>query len=287
MLEVGAPAPLDDRPKFGRVGLIVALCFGLGVAWPRLARVTLVPRPPGKELAETPASHGPPEAALPSLATTATAKTGAEETPPAASFSVEKSYVVSCQSAGEQQLERAACDKPALDALLVPELLGLAACPAAGAEQGLLSIGLDVSFAEQRIDRVLRGKSTTLSQAASSGVLGCAEQRLTRLAVRDIAHRYERYSYFYQLRIAPALAAGGAPGNGEKSADESVLLSGVLTVVGEAAAVREQPTVQAAIEAELEPGTRVRALERRGSFYRIEYGERGAVGWLHAEAFGL
>ncbi|MDQ2647405.1 MAG: SH3 domain-containing protein, partial [Myxococcota bacterium] len=43
--------PREDRPRFGRVGVIALIGFAVGVSWPHLAGVRIVPRAP------TPASE--------------------------------------------------------------------------------------------------------------------------------------------------------------------------------------------------------------------------------------
>ena len=50
-LKVELPKPGEDKPRFSRVGIITAVGFGLGVLWPRLAGVHLVPSAPAEEVA--------------------------------------------------------------------------------------------------------------------------------------------------------------------------------------------------------------------------------------------
>ena len=48
-LKVEVPKPEQDKPELGRVGIIAAAGFAIGVAWPWLAGVRLVPSPPNDE----------------------------------------------------------------------------------------------------------------------------------------------------------------------------------------------------------------------------------------------
>ena len=48
-LKVEVPKPGADRPEFGRVGVIAGVGFAIGIAWPWLAGVRLVPSPPADE----------------------------------------------------------------------------------------------------------------------------------------------------------------------------------------------------------------------------------------------
>jgi uncharacterized protein YgiM (DUF1202 family) len=47
MSNVSAPDATLDPPRFGRLTLIVTACFALGVAWPSIAGMKFVQRPPG------------------------------------------------------------------------------------------------------------------------------------------------------------------------------------------------------------------------------------------------
>jgi hypothetical protein len=46
---VTIPEPQEEQTRFGHIGLIAALCFALGVSWPFLAGVKLVPNTPSDE----------------------------------------------------------------------------------------------------------------------------------------------------------------------------------------------------------------------------------------------
>src|SRR5215471_10344619 len=62
-LRVEVPRPEQDKPELGRVGVIAAAGFVIGIAWPWLAGVRLVPSPPTEETVEAVASAAPPPSA--------------------------------------------------------------------------------------------------------------------------------------------------------------------------------------------------------------------------------
>src|SRR5258707_3615989 len=76
-LSVQVPPPSADRPSWTKVGVITAIGFSVGVAWPRIAGVRLGPSVP-ETSSETAAAAAPS-----SSAETAAAGTGASAEPAA------------------------------------------------------------------------------------------------------------------------------------------------------------------------------------------------------------
>jgi hypothetical protein len=116
---------------------------------------------------------------------------------------VEKSLVVSCRARGEEALHREGCDQPKLDSVVLPALEALTRCSGVESVAGRLSIGLDVDFVAGRIARLVRGKTTTLSQSRSQGLLQCLERELKPASLANIEHRHDQYWYFYLVRVTP------------------------------------------------------------------------------------
>jgi hypothetical protein len=88
-LVVEVPPAGADRPSWGRVGVITAIGFIVGVAWPRLAGVRLgpsVPEAPSSSAAASPsgAAAGPPSAGAVSVLPSAVAVAPASSQPAAA-----------------------------------------------------------------------------------------------------------------------------------------------------------------------------------------------------------
>src|SRR5688572_3653240 len=63
-LSVEIPAPSGDRPAWGKVGMIAACGFVLGIAWPSLTGTRIAPHPPGEVAASVAVSATAPSAAL-------------------------------------------------------------------------------------------------------------------------------------------------------------------------------------------------------------------------------
>src|SRR5690242_3486161 len=84
-LRVEVPKPGEDKPRFGRVAIITLAGFAIGIAWPRLAGMKLVPSVPEESnaAAEAPAgdSAEPPSAPPPALGKAAPAAEEPEAPP--------------------------------------------------------------------------------------------------------------------------------------------------------------------------------------------------------------
>src|SRR5688572_30648572 len=61
--KVEVPSPGPEPLRLGRVGVIAVVGFGIGVAWPHLAGVRLVPRLPDEKTAASAELTGAPEEA--------------------------------------------------------------------------------------------------------------------------------------------------------------------------------------------------------------------------------
>src|SRR5947209_19974369 len=63
------PSPADDRPSWIKVGVIAAVGFAIGVAWPRVAGLRLGPNAPEPPHAAAAKSADPSSSSVPVLAT--------------------------------------------------------------------------------------------------------------------------------------------------------------------------------------------------------------------------
>ncbi|MGC4064547.1 MAG: hypothetical protein QM784_07875 [Polyangiaceae bacterium] len=174
------PKPSEDRPRFGRVGLIAGIGFAIGMAWPALARVELVPRPPvdGAVRGSSAAASGAPSAVVPSPAaeeTSSPATTTPAAVPAPASrenLSIPKvrfAEIVNCVDADGKKHRR--CGELSLDSKLTEPLRSLSACAAAQGASGVLSLGFDVDFGSSEFGGLTAGKSTTLDAAVAQDSL--------------------------------------------------------------------------------------------------------------------
>jgi len=290
------PSQADEQPRFGRVGAIAAVGFVVGVAWPSLARLELVPQPP----TDSPAPSLSASTAAMGSALTEMAP-GSQGSPPAPAAPAAKTLgpkvrlvdIVSCVDADGKKRQR--CDAPALDGALAEPLKGLLACDGAEGQSGALSLGFDVDFANGSLSRFTVGRSTTLDAALARSLAECAKSKLTQVDVSAIEHGHASYRVFYLIEFSrsvsetsssralspPELPIGAVPTEGELQGQ-----SGRATVTWDVAIVRKAPK-DGAILARVLGGTRVVVTGRQGDWYRIKYNAKGDEGFVFKSAIGL
>src|SRR5689334_24131428 len=111
-LSVEIPAPLGDRPAWGKVGIVAAVGFVLGIVWPRLTSTRIAPHPPGEgaaSVAVVASSSPPPPAgadttALPPrpLAAAASAAPVVPAAPGESRIAVGHGTILHCKDEGEE-----------------------------------------------------------------------------------------------------------------------------------------------------------------------------------------
>ncbi len=294
-VKVSVPDPEMDRPRFGRLSLIVAVCFVVGLVWPSLAGINYVQRPPGSSPAkvdegEVPATDGEPEPApspspSPKSEPDDAVRAVARVVPTLTSLEsliIDESVVASCQDGAQPPV--ASCDKPSLVGIIEAPLGKLARCQAAEGASGVLSLGLELDFSRGHVTRVKAGASTTLSKDKSAALVTCAQDLVVGTPLEGVEHKHTSYWLYYLIRFLPPgspVATGAAP-----SAEEVVSASGQGTIGWKTAVVREAPSREAKIAARLLYGTRVNVTGRMGEWYRIEH-DGGSIGWVHRKAIGM
>jgi len=303
------PKPSEDRPKFGRVGIIAGVGFVVGVAWPGLARLELVPRPPNEGVRAPAASASAVAGAAIASAdgqNTASGPGVAAAAPnPKKSESVVKSTpkvrlaeIVNCVDADGKKHRR--CGELKLDSLVTEPLRSLVACDGVAGQTGVLSLGFDVDFGAQKLGGFTVGRSTTLSAPVAKELRGCAENVLGKLELGGIEHGFSNYRVFYLVEFASAGSAGdgadspdvpatpmpAASGTGEGTSAEVQGASGRATVSWEVALVRKAPR-DGAVVARVLGGTRLMVTGRQGDWYRVKYDAQGNEGFVFKSAIGL
>jgi hypothetical protein len=283
-LKVSVPEPEQERPRFGRLGLIALICFGIGLIWPGLVGMGLVQRPPGTSKADPPEPPPPePEPSAPSgdpapgaaeraVARVEPSALGAETT------RLEDVVVVSCRDASGQSVSD--CDVPDVTASLAAPIAKLAGCDGAAGATGVLSLGLELDFVRGRVVKVKAGRSTTLSRDMTAALLACAEDVMVGTRLGDAKHSHPTYWAYYMVRFVP-------PGSSHDGALEVVEASGQGTIGWQTAVVRGEPSRQGKIIARLLYGTRVEVSGRAGDWYRVIFDAKGNAGWVHRKAIGL
>lgn len=278
--------PKEESFRLGRVGVIAAIGFGVGLIWPHLAGLRLVPEVPSErgEAANVELSGAPTGGARPpgSATPVAAAPPAAVPAPPAEPFSVAPGEVTSCRGSGGKKVER--CDPVDFDAIARGRIATLAACEATKRARGVLSLGFELDFTKDRVAGVLSGKSTSLPDEDVDSLLECLRDNLGEVSLAGIRHEQERYTVFYKVEFSSGTAK---PNSGEPSEAEITPASGTATVAWDAALVRAAPTRDAEVVARVLQGTRLSVNARHGDWYRVKYDAKGGQGWVFRTAIGM
>ena len=284
-LRVEVPHPSEDRPRLARVGLVAASGFVLGILWPWLAGVTLVPRPPVDELspaADELASSTPAKSATASKHRVAPKATTA---PTRRRVNVGKAEVTSCRD--EQGRQVRACDAIPVDEILVPRLETLQGCAAGRQASGIVSVGIRLDFPSGKIEKLTLGRSTSVDKSIGKEVLACAERELASVGFSSVPHNHANYTVFYLVEFTPPSSAADADSEPGLTEAEVTEASGMATVAWVAARVREQPSKESRELARLASGARVKVVGRQGDWYKVRWNAKGSEGWVFKGAIGM
>jgi Bacterial SH3 domain len=291
-LKVEVPGSKDDGVKFGRVGIIAAVGFAIGIAWPRLAGVKLVPSVPvpaaaeasARELTGAPAETGKPSPAAPVPAPSVAGPDRA----PAERVLISDVQVASCRT--EHGKRAQSCDRVDFDRLARPHLRELSACPGTESAAGVLSLGFELDFGADKVKSIQSGKSTSLEQDVVDRFLTCAKDGFANVSLAGIAHEQQTYSLYYRLELLAPPGSANKPVGAEPAAAasaESTPASGTATVSWDVALVRSQPARDGEVRARVLSGTRVVVTGKSGDWFRIKYDAKGSQGWVYRTAIGM
>jgi hypothetical protein len=299
-LTVQIPASGGDRPSWSRVGVITAIGFIVGVAWPRLVGVRLGPSVPESAspsaMAVAPPSEPGFAATTPPQPTTvpsvdvapAVAAVPAAAAPKAteANVTVGHGVVFACKTSEGDSLRGGDCGAlPGLDSIVMPRLHKLAECPESAASSGKLHLIVHVDFSRSSLGVDL-GRGHGVS--APDPLLACARTVLgTDSGLAGIAHDNPRYSVAYAVTFAvdaattPSATAPSPPrpvGEGEEAT--------TIQVVWEVAIVRDAPKTGKVV-ARLQHGSELHLGAPRDGWYPVKFGDGFASeGWVYRGAIG-
>jgi len=286
-LKVEVPRPEQDKPELGRVGVIAVAGFVIGIAWPWLAGVRLVPSPPVDDMTEAVGSAAVPAASNSAAppAVSASAAAAAPPVGPSQKTDVETTKISEIQVTGCRDgkgRRKKDCDTVGIDDRVRPHLGALTSCAEAQGASETLSIGLELSFTDQTITDVFAGKSTTFSREKAHALVDCAKKELASVRLDGLGHEHDEYTVFYFVQFVPPGTAMAPAAAAETTEDAS----GLATVVWDSAVVRDQPE-DGKIVSRLRYGTRVAVSAKRGKWYEVKYDGKGDKGWVHRNALGL
>lgn len=285
--KVDVPRPGTEPVRLGRVGIIAVVAFGIGIAWPHLAGVRLVPRLPDERTASSAELTGAPEETpgAQAAASTSPSKPAAPDKPIAPKIQppvVGELQIAGCRGKGHRKIAVEECDAVEFDRVARVRLQGLEHCDGWGALTGVLSLGFELDFESERITKITSGKSTTLDETGSSLLLDCYRKSFENLSLVGIPHRHEQYSVYYRVELKGAAleASGSEPA-------PITPASGRATVNWEVALVRATPTRDGDVLARVLSGTRVIVTGRSGDWYRVKFDAKGSEGWVFRASIGL
>jgi hypothetical protein len=298
-LTVQIPGPAEDRPSWTRVGVIAAIGFLVGVAWPRLAGVRMGPSVPevatssSVAAAVSPSDTAPafpPAAATPPPSTgvpaVAAAPAAAASVAVPATVNVGHGVVFACKTADGDTLKGGECGSlPGLDSILMPRLRKLADCPEAAGASGKLHLVVHVDFPRGGVGVDLgRGHGVSSPDA----LLACAKGDVSGAGLAAVTHENPRYSVAYSITFsgegtgipAGSAAASARPGGSGEAAE------GTAQVVWEVAIVRDAPKTGKVV-ARLQHGAELRLGAVKDGWYPVKFGDGFASdGWVYRGAIG-
>jgi hypothetical protein len=289
-LQVQIPPHVQDRPSWMKVGVITAIGFLVGVAWPRIAGVRLGPSVPSDAVSAV-ASAAPSEAAAapPSAPAVAVPAPIASPAPAAApsppAVTVGRGVVFACKNGDGDSLKGADCGSlPGLDGQIMPRLRKLAECPEAAGASGKLHLVVHLDFSRGALSVDLgRGHGV----ASPDALLACAKTDATGIGLGGIAHDNPRYSVAYSVTFGTA--EGVAPsqsGTPAAAATAAEAADGSAQVVWEVAIVRDAPKTGKVL-ARLQRGTTVHLGTAKDGWFPVKYGDSfDSDGWLYRGAIG-
>lgn len=320
-LAVDVPSSTKDSPGWIKVGVIAAVGFTIGVAWPRIAGVKIGPSAPGEAASAAAASAGakrapdappatvateapsnaasaPASVAVPRVTASAPAAVAATAGPPR--ITVARGSVLSCKTdSGETKRGKECGNIGALDGLVAPRLRRLSTCTAAEGQTGKLSFVVNADFGGGHLAWDI-GKSSTVGNQDALGA--CLKSIFQGVNVGTVGHEHPRYTVAYTATFSPGspeaksdVKEDHASANAKASTDDKpdakpepkeALPPGEATVGWEIALVRDTPKT-GQIVARLPRGTRVKVGSSKEGWFAVKYGDGFASdGWLYRGAIG-
>lgn len=318
---VEVPSPERDKPAWVKVGVIAAVGFVVGIAWPRLVGVRLGPSAPGEAASAAASASGaagrapdaPPgsagakangAAAGMASATSASATTttaAAVALPP--KIVVKKGIVLTCKTTDGEKKSGKECGPVAgLDLLVRDKVKGIATCGGVEGQTGKFALIANADFKSGRFwYEVNKGATVQNIDAVSA----CLKNAFHGQAVTNVPHEHPRYTVSYSAVLsaekeeaAPANKAKTAkdekaekpadktPEKGDEESKPTPAVAGEANVAWEVALVRDAPKVGAVV-ARLPRGTKVKLGAMKDGWYSVKFGDDfGTDGWVYRGAIG-
>jgi VCBS repeat-containing protein len=323
-LAIEVPTPTQDKPAWVKVGVIAAVGFVIGIAWPRLAGVRIGPSAPGESAAAASASHGgrapdgPPPASVtkvagaPSSSAAAPAAAPATTTTAAAAppkITVSKGLVLSCKTTdGETKKGKDCGAVPGVDEIVRPRVRNIATCSGMEGQTGKFSLTANADFVSGRFWYEVNTKSATVQNL--DAVQSCLKTVFHNTATVATPHEHNKYTVVYTAQLAAgedkdkdkvaeksekADSKAKAPAEEKapetqpekpEKAEKTATATGEAEIAWDVGLVRDTPKTGALV-ARLPRGTKVKVGTSKDGWYQVKYGDGFASeGWLYRGAIG-
>jgi hypothetical protein len=231
---VEVPSPERDKPAWVKVGVIAAVGFVIGIAWPRLVGVRLGPSAPGESAAAASASGGrapdaPPASAAAKAGASATAMgsaTAASATTTTAAVAmalppkivVTKGTVITCKTTDGEKKSGKECGAVAgLDLLVRDKLKGIATCGGVEGQTGKFAILANADFKSGRFWYEVNKGATVQNIDAISA---CLKNAFHGQAVTNVPHEHPRYTVSYSAVLSAEKEDASAANKAKTAKDE-------------------------------------------------------------------
>jgi hypothetical protein len=321
-LAIEVPTPAQDKPAWVKVGVIAAVGFVIGIAWPRLAGVRLGPNAPGESAAAASASHGgrapdgPPPASVTKVAGAPSGSAAPSAAPPATAtaaappkISVSRGLVLTCKTTdGENKKGKECGAVPGVDEIVRPRVRNIATCSGMEGQTGKFSLTANADFVSGRFWYEVNTKSATVQNL--DAVQSCLKTVFHNTATVATPHEHNRYTVVYTAQLAAGEekdkdkvadktekadskaktapeekpATEEKPEKPEKPAPAAA--SGEAEVAWDVGLVRDTPKTGTLV-ARLPRGTKVKVGTSKDGWYQVKYGDGFAnEGWLYRGAIG-
>ncbi len=293
---IDVPTPAADRPSWAKVGIVAAVGFVVGVAWPKALGVRLGPSAPGATVpsAEPVTDEKKPEVkatASTVSAPIAAASSTAAPPPVEVPVFVRRGNVLACKTADGSVLKGKECGTLSLDDQAIPKIRTLGKCPQAAGVTGKLSLVFTIDFDKGRTNFV-PGRSSTVKNL--DGLSECLRTSMESLKMKGIRHDHPSYTVAYNAVFGADEHAKEGLGGGEaqkpapregKDGGTKSEAPGMAEVAWDSV-IRDAPKT-GAIVGHLPKGAKVKAGASREGWYNVHFGDGFTQeGWIHHGAIG-
>jgi hypothetical protein len=316
-LAIEVPTPEKDKPAWVKVGVIAAVGFIVGIAWPRVAGVRLGPSAPSETAAASSARGGRAPDAPPASVTKAAPVPSASVAAPSASaapppraatvaappaIAIAKGLVLSCKTTdGETKKGKDCGAVPGVDEIVRPRVRKIATCSGMEGQTGKFSLTANADFVSGRFWYEVNTKSATVQNL--DAVQACLKTVFHNTATTATPHEHSKYTVVYTAQLTPGAddkdkvatkdkdgaekteaKAKTEPAAEEKPAPAAA--TGEAEVVWDVGLVRDTPKTGTLV-GRLPRGTKVKVGSSKDGWYQVKYGDGFAnEGWLYRGAIG-